>query len=79
MLAEYYDVFEHKHLKHLDKRRIARLRGLLDKVKSSGRRAWNASPIPSCANHREDFSGLRDAWRAGSARLAPRYTRPVTA
>ena len=41
VLAEYYDVFEHKHLNHLDKRRIARLRGLLEalgvKVKSPGR------------------------------------------
>lgn len=41
VLAEYYDVFNRKHLNHLDKRRIARLRGLLEalgvKVKSPGR------------------------------------------
>jgi len=41
VLAEYYRVFDYERLKHLDRRRIARLRGLLDaasvKVKSPGR------------------------------------------
>jgi putative PIN family toxin of toxin-antitoxin system len=41
VLAEYYQVFDYERLKHLDRRRIARLRGLLEssgvKVKSRGR------------------------------------------
>jgi len=41
VLAEYYRVFEYERLRHLDRRRIARLRGLLEsvsvKVKSRGR------------------------------------------
>lgn len=41
MIAEYDRVFEYKHLKHLDKRRVANVRGLLIataiKVKSRGR------------------------------------------
>jgi putative PIN family toxin of toxin-antitoxin system len=41
VLAEYYRVFDYERLKHLDRRRIARLRGLLEaastKVKSPGR------------------------------------------
>ncbi len=41
LLAEYYSVFDYERLKHLDRRRIARLRGLLEtvsfKVKSRGR------------------------------------------
>jgi len=41
VLAEYYRVFAYERLKHLDRRRIARLRGLLEKasvkVKSRGR------------------------------------------
>jgi uncharacterized protein len=41
VLEEYDRVFEYEHLKHLDKRRVARVRGLLVaaaiKVKSSGR------------------------------------------
>lgn len=40
VLEEYYAVFEYEHLQHLDKRRIARLRGLLEyvavRVKSPG-------------------------------------------
>ena len=40
VLAEYYDVFEYERLKYLDRRRIARLRGVLEgmgiKVKSAG-------------------------------------------
>jgi hypothetical protein len=40
VLAEYYDVFGYERLKHLDRRRIARLRGVLEgasvKVKSPG-------------------------------------------
>ncbi|HZL53171.1 MAG TPA: putative toxin-antitoxin system toxin component, PIN family [Terracidiphilus sp.] len=41
VLSEYYDVFERRHLEHLDKRRIVRLRGILEavgvKVRSQGR------------------------------------------
>jgi putative PIN family toxin of toxin-antitoxin system len=41
VLAEYYRVFDYERLKHLDRRRIARLRGLLEavsiKVKLRGR------------------------------------------
>ena len=41
VLAEYYRVFNYERLQHLDRRRIARLRGLLEtasvKVKSRGR------------------------------------------
>jgi putative PIN family toxin of toxin-antitoxin system len=41
LLAEYYRVFDYERLQHLDRRRIARLRGLLErvsiKVTSSGR------------------------------------------
>jgi len=41
VLHEYYKVFEYKHLEHLDRRRIARLRSQLEdaciKVKSGGR------------------------------------------
>jgi len=41
VLAEYYQVFDYERLKHLDRRRIARLRGALEaastKVKSGGR------------------------------------------
>lgn len=41
MLAEYYTVFDYEHLQRYDRRRIARLRGLLErvgkKVKSRGR------------------------------------------
>src|SRR5690349_7242853 len=41
VLAEYYQVFDYERLKHLDRRRIARLRGLLEssgvKVRSRGR------------------------------------------
>ncbi len=41
VLAEYYAVFEYQHLKRYDRRRIARLRGLLEragkKVKPGGR------------------------------------------
>jgi uncharacterized protein len=41
VLEEYHRVFEYDRLKHLDKRRIARLRGLLEnvgvKLKSRGR------------------------------------------
>jgi len=41
ILEEYDDVFTYKHLKHLDKRRIARLQNALErtgiKVKSGGR------------------------------------------
>lgn len=41
VIDEYYRVFEYKHLQHLDKRRIARLRGQLEdaaiKIKSRGR------------------------------------------
>jgi uncharacterized protein len=41
VIEEYYRVFEYKRLQHLDKRRIAKLRGQLEeagiKVKSSGR------------------------------------------
>jgi putative PIN family toxin of toxin-antitoxin system len=41
LLAEYYLVFDYERLKHLDRRRIARLRGLLEragiKVKPGGR------------------------------------------
>ncbi len=41
VLAEYYRVFDYERLKHLDRRRIARLRRLLKtasiKVKSGGR------------------------------------------
>ena len=41
VLAEYYRVFDYERLEHLDRRRIARLRGLLEtasvKVKSRGR------------------------------------------
>ena len=41
VLAEYYCVFDYERLRHLDKRRIARLRGALEracvKVKSPGR------------------------------------------
>jgi uncharacterized protein len=40
VLAEYYDVFKYERLKYLDRRRIARLRGVLErmsiKVKSPG-------------------------------------------
>jgi uncharacterized protein len=40
VLAEYYRVFDYERLQHLDRRRIARLRGLLEKagvkVKSRG-------------------------------------------
>jgi putative PIN family toxin of toxin-antitoxin system len=32
VLAEYYRVFEYERLRHLDRRRIARLRGLLESV-----------------------------------------------
>ncbi|HLK66015.1 MAG TPA: putative toxin-antitoxin system toxin component, PIN family [Bryobacteraceae bacterium] len=41
VLAEYYQVFEYDRLRHLDRRRIARLRSLLKRVskrvKSAGR------------------------------------------
>jgi putative PIN family toxin of toxin-antitoxin system len=41
VLEEYHRVFDYERLKHLDRRRIARLRGLLEavsvKVKSPGR------------------------------------------
>ena len=41
VVEEYDRVFEYEHLKHLDKRRVAKVRGLLDatavKVKSRGR------------------------------------------
>ncbi len=41
VLAEYYSVFDYERLKHLDRRRILRLRDLLEtasvKVKSRGR------------------------------------------
>jgi len=41
VLAEYYQVFEYERLKHLDRRRIARLRDVLErasvKVKPGGR------------------------------------------
>ena len=41
VLEEYYRVFDYEHLKHYDRRRIARLRGILEriavKVKSGGR------------------------------------------
>jgi len=41
VLVEYHQVFDREHLKHLDRRRIARLRGLLEaasiKVKPAGR------------------------------------------
>jgi uncharacterized protein len=41
VLEEYHGVFEYEHLQHLDRRRIARLRGLLEdvavRVKSRGR------------------------------------------
>ena len=41
MLAEYYKVFDYPHLQHLNRHRIAKLRGQLEdvavKVKSSGR------------------------------------------
>lgn len=41
VLTEYYRVFDYDRLKHLDRRRIARLRGLLEavsrRVKSAGR------------------------------------------
>jgi putative PIN family toxin of toxin-antitoxin system len=41
VVEEYYRVFEYEHLKHLDKRRVANVRGLLEaaavKVKSRGR------------------------------------------
>jgi putative PIN family toxin of toxin-antitoxin system len=41
LLDEYYRVFDYPHLQHLDRRRIARLRGQLEtisqKVKSPGR------------------------------------------
>ena len=40
MVEEYDRVFEYEHLKHLDKRRVAKVRGLLEaaavKVKSRG-------------------------------------------
>jgi hypothetical protein len=32
VLDEYYRVFDYERLKHLDRRRIARLRGLLETV-----------------------------------------------
>jgi putative PIN family toxin of toxin-antitoxin system len=32
VLSEYYDVFAYERLKHLDRRRIARLRALLERV-----------------------------------------------
>jgi putative PIN family toxin of toxin-antitoxin system len=41
VLAEYYRVFDYERLQHLDRRRVARLRGLLEaiglKFKSRGR------------------------------------------
>src|SRR5436853_7717262 len=41
VVAEYFRVFDYERLQHLDRRRIARLRGLLEavglKVKSRGR------------------------------------------
>jgi uncharacterized protein len=41
VLEEYYRVFDYERLRHLDRRRVARLRGLLEavsvKVKSPGR------------------------------------------
>src|SRR4051794_34448517 len=41
VLEEYYQVFEYEHRQHFSKRRVARLRGLLEaaavKVKSRGR------------------------------------------
>lgn len=41
VLAEYHAVFEHDHLRHLNKRRIALLRGLIERaailVKTPGR------------------------------------------
>ncbi len=41
VVEEYHRVFEYEHLQHLDKRRIAKLRGLLERiaimVKSGGR------------------------------------------
>ena len=41
VLAEYHRVFDYERLRHLDRRRVARLRGLLEaaslKVKSPGR------------------------------------------
>jgi putative PIN family toxin of toxin-antitoxin system len=33
VLAEYYQVFEYERLQHLDKRRIARLRGVLERAR----------------------------------------------
>jgi putative PIN family toxin of toxin-antitoxin system len=50
LLAEYYRVFDYPHLRHLDRRGIARLRGQLGaisrKVKSPGRL--------KVSNHEED-------------------------
>src|ERR1035438_9190526 len=41
VLAEYYRVFDYERLQHLDRRRVVRLRGLLEavglRVKSRGR------------------------------------------
>lgn len=35
VLAEYYRVFDYERLKYLDRRRIARLRGLLETARAS--------------------------------------------
>ena len=32
VLEEYYRVFDYEHLKHYDRRRIARLRGILERA-----------------------------------------------
>ena len=32
VLEEYYRVFDYEHLRHYDRRRIARLRGILERI-----------------------------------------------
>jgi hypothetical protein len=77
VLAEYYRVFDYERLQHLDRRRIARLRGLLETVglgfKSGGRLKIClvgeicGSPIRS--NGRRKLASCSPRTRFGIARL----------
>src|SRR5579864_9449680 len=68
LLAEYYRVFDYPHLQQLDRRRIARLRGLLEavsrKVKSPGRLKISAheddNRVYECAVVAKDHSTITE-------------------
>ncbi len=84
VLAEYHDVFEYKPLKHLDKRRIARLRGLLEalgvKVKPHGRLKISGhesdNRIYECAFAAKAHFIVTDAKRRGLNKLTMRRGGP---